>query len=87
MTNDTICALATPTGGALAVIRISGSRTFDILSAISSLSANVQANTIHYTHIVNADGKTIDEVLISIFRSPRSYTGEDSAEISCHGSS
>ena len=87
MTNDTICALATPTGGALAVIRISGSRTFDILATISSLSTNVQANTIHYTHIVNADGNTIDEVLISIFRSPRSYTGEDSAEISCHGSS
>lgn len=85
--NDTICALATATGGAIGIIRVSGPQTFAIVSALCSLRCDAAtANTIHYTHIT--DGKTlIDEVLISVFRAPHSYTGEDSVEISCHGSS
>lgn len=84
---DTICALATASGGAIAIIRVSGSETFDIVGAICNKDfATYSPNTIHYTHIINDEGETIDEVMVSIFRAPHSYTGEDSAEISCHGS-
>ena len=84
---DTICALATAPGGALGIIRMSGPNAFDVVSSICHIDCrNVAANTIHYTHIVNTDGETIDEVMVSIFRAPHSYTGEDSVEISCHGS-
>lgn len=87
MNNDTICALATAPGGAIGIIRVSGPQTFAIVSTLCSLCCNsVAPNTIHYTHIT--DGTTvIDEVLVSVFRAPHSYTGEDSIEISCHGSS
>ena len=82
----TICALATAPGGAIGIIRISGSKTLEILSRIFSKNIlEAQPNTIHYGHI--KDGvEIIDEVLVSVFRAPHSYTGEDSAEISCHGS-
>ena len=88
----TICALATAPGGALGIIRISGPRTLEILSHIFSkdLKAAVP-NTIHSGHIVEYDAVLqhqvpLDEVLVSVFRAPHSYTGEDAAEISCHGS-
>ena len=85
MTN-TICALATAPGGALGIIRISGPQSLEILSNVFSKDlSNAKPSTIHYGHI--KDGEVIiDEVLVSIFRAPHSYTGEDSAEISCHGS-
>lgn len=84
--NDTICALATAPGGAIGIIRVSGSDAFGIISSICSLRCNsVAANTIHYTHISSRQ-ELIDEVLVSVFRAPHSYTGEDSVEISCHGS-
>jgi len=80
--NDTICALATAPGGALGIIRISGEHSLEILSRVFSKDlTHVSPNSIHYGHIDN-----IDEVLVSVFRAPHSYTGEDSAEISCHGS-
>ena len=90
--NDTICALATAPGGALGIIRISGPQTLEILSHVFTKNlSDAQPNTIHYGHIVEYDAtsqhpSTIDEVLVSIFRAPHSYTGEESAEISCHGS-
>ena len=92
--NDTICALATAPGGALGIIRVSGPNTFSAVSAICPISCNsVAANTIHYTHIVESvavpqqqEPMIIDEAMVSIFRAPHSYTGEDSVEISCHGS-
>ncbi len=83
---DSICALATAPGGALGIIRISGPQTLEILSHIFSKDLHdAQPNTIHYGHITDGSN-LIDEVLVSIFRAPHSYTGEDSAEISCHGS-
>ena len=86
MNNDTICALATAPGGALGIIRISGHQTLEILSRIFSKNlTKVQPNTIHYGHIKDG-AEIIDEVLVSIFQAPHSYTGEDCAEISCHGS-
>ena len=89
---DTICALATAPGGALGIIRISGPQSLEILSRIFSKNlADAQPNTIHYGHIVESDAVSqhqniIDEVMVSVFRAPHSYTGEDSAEITCHGS-
>ena len=97
---ETICALATAPGGALGIIRVSGPQAFDAVSAICSIPcASVAPNTIHFTRLVESNKeapsyaatvsqpKIIDEALISIFRAPHSYTGEDSVEISCHGSS
>ena len=84
--NETICALATAPGGALGIIRISGPQSLEILSSIFTKDlSTAQPNTIHYGHIRNGD-EVLDEVLVSVFRAPHSYTGEDSAEISCHGS-
>ena len=97
---ETICALATAPGGALGIIRVSGHQAFDAVSAICSIPcASVAPNTIHFTRLIEpnkeapsyaatvSQPKIIDEALISIFRAPHSYTGEDSVEISCHGSS
>ncbi len=94
MSNETICALATAPGGAIGIIRISGPQSLEILSHVFRGKGDLQsypANTIHYGHIVEYDAVSqhplpLDEVLVSIFRAPHSYTGEDSAEISCHGS-
>ena len=90
--NETICALATAPGGALGIIRISGPQSLEILTRIFTKDlSTAQPNTIHYGHIVAYDAvsqhqQILDEVLVSVFRAPHSYTGEDSAEISCHGS-
>ena len=92
--NDTICALATATGGALGIIRVSGPQAFNAVSHICSVNcANCVANTVHYTHIISplplegsGVAQVIDEVMVSVFKAPRSYTGEDAVEISCHGS-
>jgi tRNA modification GTPase len=89
--NDTIVALATPSGaGAIAVIRLSGKEAIIIaekhFKSVSNKRLSKQAtHTIHLGHIVDGE-KTIDEVLISIFKDPNSYTGENVIEISCHGS-
>ena len=86
--SETICALATQPGGAIGVIRVSGSKAIEIVDSIFSRSIlNVPANTLHYGEILDREHQTIDEVVVSIWRAPHSYTGEDSVEISCHGSS
>ena len=83
---DTICALATAPGGALGIIRISGPQSLEILSHVFTKDlSKAEPNTIHYGHIKDG-AEIIDEVMVSLFRAPHSYTGEDSAEISCHGS-
>ena len=85
---ETICALATATGGAIGIIRISGPQALEILSRVFRGKGDAQtfsANTIHYGHIVSGT-EIIDEVMVSVFKAPRSYTGENSVEISCHGS-
>jgi tRNA modification GTPase len=85
---DTIVALATAQGiGALAVIRLSGDRSVSIVNSVfkgKDLEAQ-PTHTLHFGNIADED-KTIDEVLVSIFRAPRSFTKEDSVELSCHGS-
>ena len=93
-TNDTICATATAQGGAIGVIRVSGSEAITITDKIFTAVgkepkplAERKAYTLNFGHIKNDKGEIIDEVLVSLFRAPHSYTGEDSIEISCHGSS
>lgn len=94
LTTDTICALATPSGpGAIAVIRLSGNKALEIGDAIFSKKkksnkfqlSKAKSHTLHYGEIIDK-GKIIDEVLIAVFKNPHSYTGEDTLEISCHGS-
>ena len=88
---ECICALATPAGGAIGIIRLSGSNAITITDKIFQ-SANgksleeAKPYTLHYGEIKDKDGNTIDDVLVSVFRAPHSYTGENSTEISCHGS-
>lgn len=84
---DTICALATPAGGAIAVVRLSGPEAVGIVDGVfSGCLAKARPNTLHYGEIVSDDGETIDNVVVAVYRAPHSYTGEDCAEISCHGS-
>jgi tRNA modification GTPase len=90
---DTIVALATASGvGAIAIIRLSGPDAIAIANANFQSVKNKKSlltqksHTLHLGHIVN-ENRTIDEVLVSLFKNPHSYTGEDTVEISCHGSS
>lgn len=88
MKQDTICALATPPGGAIAVVRVSGPDAVAITGSIFSKSLEKALGyTLHFGQIKDMDGKELDDVLVSVFRAPHSYTGEDSTEISLHGSS
>lgn len=88
---ECICALATPAGGAIGIIRLSGSDAITLTDKIFQ-SANgksleeAKPYTLHYGEIKDKDGNTIDDVLVSVFRAPHSYTGENSTEIFCHGS-
>ncbi len=87
--NDTITALATPPGqGALGIIRVSGSETIPIVNGLfrGKDLTKVDSHTIHLGTIRNAQNEIIDEVLVSIFKGPHSYTKEDVIEISSHGS-
>ena len=86
--NDTIVALATPPGvGAIGVIRLSGDKAIEILNQLfPSKDLSQQAShTLHVGYLKNKD-KVLDEVVVSLYKNPRSYTGEDVVEISCHGS-
>ena len=83
---DTICAPATATGGALAIIRVSGPKALDIAGSVCRcITATTPANTIHFTRLIDGN-EVIDEAMVSVFKAPHSYTGEDAVEISCHGS-
>ncbi|MBC2840353.1 tRNA uridine-5-carboxymethylaminomethyl(34) synthesis GTPase MnmE [Robiginitalea sp. SC105] len=91
MEKDTIIALATPAGsGAIAVLRLSGAEAIAIAAekfqaASGNLLSECPGHTVHLGTI-NKGGRILDQVLATVFRSPRSYTGEDVVEISCHGS-
>jgi tRNA modification GTPase len=84
---DTIVALATPAGGAIGVIRVSGPETVSITSRLFSKDlSEAHGNTLHYGNLSSLKGELLDEVVVSVYRAPHSYTGEDATEISCHGS-
>jgi tRNA modification GTPase len=89
---DTICAPATVPGtGAISVIRVSGPEAHSIVDKVVKCKRGTISDsdgyTIRFGTVCNSDGTVIDEVLVSIFRCPYSYTGEDSVELSCHASS
>lgn len=90
---DTICAIATAPGGAIGIIRLSGPESIRITESIFHPSGKhpiplnqKEAYTLTFGQILRPNGETIDEVLVSLFKAPHSYTGEDAIEISCHGS-
>lgn len=90
---STICAIATPAGGAISVVRVSGPEAINATARIfvpagTRSITEKQGGTLTFGRIVDpVNGETVDEVLVSLFRTPHSYTGEDCTEISCHGSS
>ena len=92
MSTSTICAATTASGGAIGVVRVSGSQAISITEQIfravngKPLSER-KSSSLTFGHIVDENDKVVDEVLVSLFRAPHSYTGEDATEISCHGSS
>ena len=89
--NDIICAISTPPGmGALAIIRLSGTGCIALTDKIfkspgGKKLTDASRNTVHFGRILDND-EILDEVLISVFHAPHSFTGEESVEISCHGS-
>lgn len=87
--NDTIAAIATPSGvGAIGVIRISGENSIKVCRQFFKGKdlEKVPSHTIQYGHIVDENDAIVDEVMVSVFKAPRSFTAENSVEISCHGS-
>ena len=91
-TDDTICAIATAQGGAIGIIRVSGPEAITITDKIFTPISGQKLitrkpYTLTFGHILSSKGEVIDDVLISLFKAPHSYTGEDAIEISCHGSS
>lgn len=89
--NDIICAPATVPGtGAISVIRVSGPGSLELADKVISLRkgsiAQSKGYTLHFGSIFASDGSLLDEVIVSVFRAPNSYTGEDGVEISCHSS-
>ena len=89
--HHTICAMATASGGAMGVIRVSGDNAIAIVDKTFVLASkqslqDAKAQSVLYGYIQAEDRTVIDEVLVSVFRAPHSYTGEDTVEISCHGS-
>lgn len=89
MINDTIVAVSTSmiSAGAISIIRLSGSDTFNVLKKIFKCkNTEFEGYRVYYGHIVDpSNGENVDEVLVSTFVAPHSYTGEDMAEINCHG--
>ncbi len=88
---QTICAIATPTGGAIGIVRVSGPEAISIVDSIFRVKTGKplkerKAYTIAYGTISDDNGDELDDVLASLFRAPHSYTGEDSVELACHGS-
>ena len=84
---DTICAIATAPGGAIGIVRISGTEAFNIASSVCRrITPATTPRTAIFTPILDYSGQVLDEAVVTLFQAPHSYTGEDCAEISCHGS-
>ena len=86
--NDTICAISTSQGvGAIAIVRVSGSESIEIVNSIFKGKdlTQVESHTINYGHIIDDTGNTIDEVLVTIMKAPKTFTAEDTVEINTHG--
>ena len=89
LSTDTICAIATPAGmGGIAVVRVSGPAAIDIVSHRwqGKPLRNMATHTAHLGRITDSHGALLDEVVLTLYLAPRSFTGEDVVELSCHGS-
>ncbi|MDE6287609.1 MAG: tRNA uridine-5-carboxymethylaminomethyl(34) synthesis GTPase MnmE, partial [Muribaculaceae bacterium] len=87
--SDTICAISTPPGcGGIAVVRVSGPEAVNVVSKIwrGKSLGTVQSHTAHLGNIVDENGEALDQGVATVFRSPRSFTGEDVVELAVHGS-
>lgn len=89
LTGDTICAVSTPQGrGGIAIIRVSGPQALSIVQRRwqgKSLDA-MKSHTVHLGRLVDADGEILDQAVLTVYRAPNSFTGEDVVELACHGS-
>jgi len=89
LTDDTICAISTPQGrGGIAVIRMSGPQALEIVQRRwqGKNLADMTSHTVHLGHLMDSHGEVLDQALLTIYRAPNSFTGEDVVELSCHGS-
>ena len=87
--SDTICAVSTPQGrGGIAVIRVSGPQALDIVGQRwqGKSLADMPSHTVHLGHLTDAMGDVLDQAVLTIYRTPNSFTGEDVVELACHGS-
>ena len=87
--NDTICAVSTPQGrGGIAVIRVSGPQALDIVGQRwqGKPLADMITHTVHLGHVVDTHGDMLDQAMLTVYRAPNSFTGEDVVELACHGS-
>ena len=86
--NDTVCAIMTPLlSGATGAVRISGPEAFSSAETVFSVSlADKPGHTLHYGVVYDSAGRALDDVVASVYRAPKSFTGEDIVEFSCHGS-
>ena len=87
--NDTICAISTPQGrGGIAVIRVSGPQALDIVQSRwqGKPIANMESHTVHLGQLTDSNGDLLDQALLTVYRAPNSFTGEDVVELACHGS-
>ena len=86
---DTICAISTPQGrGGIAVIRVSGPQALDIVQRRWEGKAlnDMTTHTVHLGHLIDSDGDILDQAVLTVYRAPNSFTGEDVVELACHGS-
>ena len=86
---DTICAVSTPPGrGGIAVVRVSGPQALDIVQRYWQGKAldDMATHTVHLGHIIGSDGDVLDQAVLTVYRAPNSFTGEDVVELACHGS-
>ena len=84
---DNICAMATPSGGAIGIVRVSGPDAIGIVDRMFSRDiSEAKSHTMHYGYFASDLSMPIDDVMVGVFRAPHTYTGEDSVEIYCHGS-
>jgi tRNA modification GTPase len=89
LTNDTICAISTPSGrGGIAVVRVSGPEALAIVQQRwqGKPLANMASHTVHFGHLIDTSGDMLDQAVLTIYRAPNSFTGEDVVELACHGS-
>ena len=87
--NDTICAVSTPPGrGGIAVIRVSGAQAMEIVQRCwqGKPLADMATHTVHLGHLISTDGDILDQAVLTVYRAPNSFTGEDVVELACHGS-